>query len=39
MTEQSGKLADDPFGGRYPTSHEQMTGLPWDASYHDGPAP
>jgi NADPH:quinone reductase-like Zn-dependent oxidoreductase/SAM-dependent methyltransferase len=32
-------LTDDPFGGRQPTSHERMTGLPWDASYHDGPAP
>jgi SAM-dependent methyltransferase len=32
-------LADDPFGGRHPTGHERMTGLPWDASYHDGPAP
>lgn len=32
-------LADDPFGGRSPTSHERMTGLPWDASYHDGSAP
>jgi SAM-dependent methyltransferase len=31
--------ADDPFGGREPTSHERMTGLPWDASYADGPAP
>jgi SAM-dependent methyltransferase len=31
--------ADDPFGGRHPTSHERMTGLPWDASYRDGPAP
>lgn len=29
----------DPFGGRAPTSHERMTGRPWDASYHDGPAP
>jgi SAM-dependent methyltransferase len=29
----------DPFGGRLPTSHERMTGLPWDASYHDGSAP
>src|SRR5262245_2509378 len=29
----------DPFGGRQPTSHERMTGVPWDASYHDGPAP
>ena len=24
---------------RHPTSHERTTGLPWDASYHDGPAP
>ncbi|MEV5966499.1 class I SAM-dependent methyltransferase [Kribbella sp. NPDC051952] len=22
-----------------PTSHERMTGVPWDASYADGPAP
>ncbi|SDU62450.1 hypothetical protein [Amycolatopsis keratiniphila] len=29
----------DPFGGRSPTCHERMTGLPWDASYHEGPAP
>lgn len=29
----------DPFGGREPTSHERMTGRPWDASYVDGPAP
>ena len=39
MSERSGTLGDDPFGGRHPTSHERMTGLPWDASYHDGPAP
>lgn len=39
VPERSGALADDPFGGRPPTSHERMTGLPWDASYHDGPAP
>jgi SAM-dependent methyltransferase len=32
-------FAADPFGGRPPTSHERMTGLPWDASYHHGPAP
>jgi hypothetical protein len=31
--------ADDPFRGRHPTSHERLTGLPWDASYHNGPAP
>ena len=30
---------EDPFSGRDPTSHERMTGLPWDASYYDGPAP
>ncbi|HWC79830.1 MAG TPA: class I SAM-dependent methyltransferase [Pseudonocardiaceae bacterium] len=36
MAETAG---DDPFGGRAPTSHERMTGRPWDASYHDGPAP
>ena len=39
MSEQSETLADDPFSGRRPTSHERMTGLPWDASYQDGPAP
>jgi len=39
MPERSGIRADDPFDGRHPTSHERMTGLPWDASYHDGPAP
>jgi SAM-dependent methyltransferase len=39
LSERSGTLADDPFRGRQPTSHERMTGLPWDASYHDGPAP
>ena len=39
MPERSGTLADDPFGGRHPTSHERLTGLPWDASYHEGPAP
>ena len=30
---------DDPFAGRDPTSHERMTGLPWDASYQGGAAP
>ena len=25
MSEQSGTLADDPFSGRHPTSHERMT--------------
>jgi SAM-dependent methyltransferase len=39
LSERSGILADDPFSGRQPTSHERMTGLPWDASYRNGPAP
>jgi 2-polyprenyl-3-methyl-5-hydroxy-6-metoxy-1,4-benzoquinol methylase len=38
MPEQS-TLADDPFRGRKPTSHERMTGLSRDASYSDSPAP
>jgi SAM-dependent methyltransferase len=38
MSERSGTL-DDPFGGRDPTSHERLTGLPWNASYQPGPAP
>jgi SAM-dependent methyltransferase len=39
MSQKSGTLPDDPFRGRQPTSHERMSGRPWDASYHDGPAP
>ena len=39
MSERSGTLAGDPSSARYPTSHERRTGLPWDASYLDGPAP
>jgi SAM-dependent methyltransferase len=39
LSERSGTRADDPFSGRRPTSHERRTGLPWDASYYDGPAP
>lgn len=39
LSNRSGTLADDPFGDRHPTSHERMTGLPWDASYQGGPAP
>jgi ubiquinone/menaquinone biosynthesis C-methylase UbiE len=39
VPERSGALADDPFSGRRPTSHERLSGLPWDASYQDGPAP
>lgn len=32
-------MPDDPFDGRPPTSHERLTGRPWDASYREGPAP
>ncbi|MCU1255217.1 MAG: putative thiol methyltransferase 2, partial [Candidatus Angelobacter sp.] len=39
MSDQSETHADDPYSGRQPTSHERMTGLPWDASYQQGPAP
>jgi hypothetical protein len=39
LSERSGTVADDPFSGRHPTIHERLTGQPWDASYHDGPAP
>ena len=39
MPKRSGTPADDPFAGRQPTSHERNSGLPWDASYHHGPAP
>jgi SAM-dependent methyltransferase len=38
-TEPDKGRRDDPFCGRQPTSHEGMTGLPWDASYHGGSAP
>jgi SAM-dependent methyltransferase len=39
LSERSGTPADDPLDGRQPTSHERRSGKPWDASYHDGPAP
>src|SRR5712671_5894236 len=39
LSERSDTPADHPFSDRYPTSHERLTGLPWDASYRDGPAP
>jgi len=39
LSEGSGTVGDDPFRGRRPTSHERLTGLPWDASYRNGPAP
>lgn len=37
--ETSGNPAKDPLDSRPPTSHERLSGLPWDASYQDGPAP
>jgi SAM-dependent methyltransferase len=39
MSERPGKLSDDPFDGRQPTSHERLSGQPWDASYYHCPAP
>jgi SAM-dependent methyltransferase len=39
LSERSEALSGEPLSGRRPTSHERRTGLPWDASYHDGPAP
>jgi SAM-dependent methyltransferase len=39
MPQRSGSLTDGRFRGRRPTSHELRSGLPWDASYHDGAAP
>jgi SAM-dependent methyltransferase len=35
----SERAADHAFGGRHPTSHERMSGRPWNASYTDGPPP
>lgn len=37
--ETSGNPAHERFDHREPTSHELSSGLPWDASYQDGPAP
>jgi SAM-dependent methyltransferase len=34
-----GAEAGDPYRFRPPTSHERRSGEPWDASYHQGPAP
>src|SRR4029077_16662286 len=39
MLERSVTFTHDSFRGRHPTSHERKSGLPWDASYHDGPPP
>ncbi len=39
MVDQPEPQAEDPYGGRRPSSHERLAGRPWDASYTDGPAP
>lgn len=39
MSQGTGLGADDPYGGRQPTTHERQAGRPWDASYRDGRAP
>ncbi len=39
LPEPSRAFTEDPFGGRRPTSHERLSGLPWDVSYQSGPAP
>jgi SAM-dependent methyltransferase len=39
MAHQTRLRADDPYGGRRPTSHERLAGRPWNASYTDGRAP
>jgi SAM-dependent methyltransferase len=32
-------VRDEAMPQRQPTSHERLSGRPWDASYQDGPAP
>jgi SAM-dependent methyltransferase len=39
VPERPKSQADDPLSGRRPTSHERMSGRPWDASYQGGLAP
>jgi SAM-dependent methyltransferase len=39
MSERTAVRADDPYGGRRPTSHERRADEPWDASYLDGAPP
>jgi SAM-dependent methyltransferase len=39
VSERSETIAADLLSGRRPTSHERMSGRPWDASYQAGPAP
>ncbi len=33
------RAIENPLAGRTPTSHERMSGRPWDASYRDGEPP
>lgn len=39
MPNLSKTFPGDSSGDRRPTSHERLSGQPWDASYHYGPAP
>jgi len=39
LSEPPPTRTEDPFAGRLPTSHERLTGQPWNASYLDGPPP
>src|SRR4051794_37577913 len=39
MSQESVVGADDSGPGRRTASHERSCGLPWDASYRNGPAP
>lgn len=39
MAETRGVPGEDVLRERRPTSHEQSSGVPWDASYQSGPAP
>jgi SAM-dependent methyltransferase len=39
MARHTGVSADNPNGGRRPTSHERHAGQTWDTSYINGPAP
>jgi SAM-dependent methyltransferase len=39
VRDQTGTSAEEASGERGPTSHERLTGRPWDDSYRDGPAP
>jgi SAM-dependent methyltransferase len=39
LSERPETPGDDPLDGRLPTSHERMSGRPWDASYVDGSPP